>query len=545
MKEPRPPAVDETIELLLRGAAAVLGCNSANLILIDESAARVHVRVGTLREGYRLLSRVERILGDSTSGLTVPIGRARRSLAYQAWQRREVLETSTVADIAGDAFPRAIVHAVDRLIGPRRFLCVPTMSPTRTFGVLVFERPDPSPYGAGQRDLLMRYAARIADLLENELLQQRGAATGDEAGAFRGRLLRLVSEDMAPALLVDRERRVRAANSAAAWLIGVSTAELVGRPLTGLFAPGEPVDGVIDGQLVPHGETPPSPPVDLLLPAEGRLPVTLNPLLLVDADGASVGLVVQLRPAGPDPDRVPPRRHADWQAVLRRERLATLGELAAQLAHEVRNPLVAVGAALEGLAADHAHDRALSDELSLLNRELLRVDLILRDYLTMAGRHRITLERLELAEFMAESAHVVRAHRRAHGRTLSVECPSGLALRADRDGLRQVLLNLWLNAFEASPDGGHVECRVETHDGAVVITVADRGTGLPRNGDPFEAFFTTKPNGTGLGLTVCHRIVTAHGGSLGLEPRQGGGTVVRLDLPRRPGGARSAGTEGA
>jgi signal transduction histidine kinase len=538
------PGLDETIELLLRGAAAILGCNSASLLMLDESSARIFVLVGVLREGYPMLSQVERILGDSTRGLSIPVERARGSIVTECLERREVLETSSVADIAGQAFPRPIVRTLDRMVGPRRFLCVPTMSATHTFGVLLFERPDPSPFGAGTRDLLLRYAARIAGLLENDLLQRRTRPADEDLGAFRERLLRLVSEDMAPALLVDQSRRVVAANSAAVWLCGVSAAALSGRPLSALFAPGEPVDGVLDSQLVLQGETSPAPPLELVLAGDGRLPVALHPLLLVDAEGASVGLVVQLSPALRDNDQESraARRQGDWKTVLRRERLATLGELAAQLAHEVRNPLVAVGAALETLAADYAHDAGLSEELSLLNRELVRVDLILRDYLTMAGRHRITLERLDLAPFLEESARVARAHRRAAGRTLRVACPPGLTLRADRDGLRQVLLNLWLNAFEASPDGAAVECEVSSERGRVVIQVADRGCGLPASGDPFEPFFTTKANGTGLGLTVCRRIVAAHGGALGLQPREGGGTVARLVLPRRPGGVAVART---
>jgi len=543
MHRPHSPGLDETIELLLRGAAAILGCNSASLLMLDESAARIFVLVGVLREGYPLLSQVERILGDSTRGLSIPLERARGSLVVQCLERREVLETSSVADIAGTAFPRPVVRTLARMVGPRRFLCVPTMSATHTFGVLLFERPDPSPFGAGTRELLLRYAARIAGLLENDLLHRRTRAADDDLGAFRERLLRLVSEDMAPALLVDQSRRVVTANSAAVWLCGVSAAALAGRPLTSLFAPDEPVDGIIDSQLVLQGETTPAPPVQLVLAGDGRLPVALNPLLLVDAEGASVGLVIQLSPAlrERDPESRAARRDGDWQTVLRRERLATLGELAAQLAHEVRNPLVAVGAALETLAADYAHEAGLSEELSLLNRELVRVDLILRDYLTMAGRHRITLERLELAPFLEETARVARAHRRAGGRVLRVACPKGLTLRADRDGLRQVLLNLWLNAFEASPEDGDVECAVASERGRVVITVADRGCGLPASGDPFEPFFTTKANGTGLGLTVCRRIVAAHGGALGLQPREGGGTVARLVLPRRPGGLAAKG----
>lgn len=520
-------SIDATLELLLRGAAAVLNCGSASLLLVNEPAGHVRIRVGTLSTSDPALQQVEAIVG-STSGLTVPVALARDSLVMMAWRRRELVEASSLAELVGAALPRAVVAAMDEVVGPRRFICVPALSAARNFGVLLFERRDLRPFAPGQRELLLRYASRIAAVLENDVRERRDPKESQENEPFRAELLRLVSDDLTPTFLVDPAGRIVACNSAAEWTTGLPAADLHERPLAALFVDA---DAVARRVLGPLGLDDPGGLAEAfaLRRAEGRVAaVALSALLLMDDRGASQGLLVQFLAAEPAASLTAGR--AVQEQALRRERLATLGELAAQLAHEVRNPLVAIGAALDELAGDYAHEPRLAAELALLNREIVRVDLILRDYLTMAGRHRLTLARVELGTLMADCAHLARAHRRAEQRTLQLDCPPGLVLRADPESLRQILFNLWLNAFEAVPPGGLVECRATRAHDTVRFEVADRGSGPPP-GDPFEPFYTTKVNGTGLGLTVCRRLIEAHGGRIALSARVGGGTLVEVWLP--------------
>jgi signal transduction histidine kinase len=107
------------------------------------------------------------------------------------------------------------------------------------------------------------------------------------------------------------------------------------------------------------------------------------------------------------------------------------------------------------------------------------------------------------------------------------------AIYADPDQIQQVLLNLFLNAADAMPDGGTLEVKAELQVDRMVLRVDDEGVGIPPElrEKVFESFYTTKPTGTGLGLSVCYRIVSDHGGSIDVEGREGKGTSILINLP--------------
>jgi signal transduction histidine kinase len=152
----------------------------------------------------------------------------------------------------------------------------------------------------------------------------------------------------------------------------------------------------------------------------------------------------------------------------------------------------------------------------------------------MAARHNASMVQVDLGELAGEVLAVLRHSPRATGRTVRSEVPAGLAVRADPDGLRHVLFNLLSNALEATLAGGSVTVLGKTVGDEVHLAVEDTGPGLA--GDParcFEAFFTTKKNGTGLGLSVVRKVVEAHGGRVSLENRKEGGCRASVVLPRR------------
>lgn len=113
--------------------------------------------------------------------------------------------------------------------------------------------------------------------------------------------------------------------------------------------------------------------------------------------------------------------------------------------------------------------------------------------------------------------------------------PDGAALYADEAQIEHLLMNLVLNAAQASPQGGVIRLRIEPKDGQLRFIVEDGGLGMSSEvrDRAFEAFFTTKAKGTGLGLSICRKIVDAHDGSIRLESEEGHGTIVLVDLPRR------------
>jgi len=216
---------------------------------------------------------------------------------------------------------------------------------------------------------------------------------------------------------------------------------------------------------------------------------------------------------------------------LLKERLAIMGEMAAQLAHEIRNPLLAIGANLGALARDEP-DEEKRTLLAALTREIGRLDMILKD--CMAGRDGLALAPVRVAEAAAAAGQLLAGAQVASQKQVTITIPASLVVRADFDALKQVFFNLLHNALEASSAGGEVVCRAELGARDLSLLIEDRGQGLAaRPEECLRPFFTTKRNGTGLGLAVCQKIAAAHGGTLLLASRAGGGCAATVLLPRR------------
>jgi two-component system sensor histidine kinase PilS (NtrC family) len=225
------------------------------------------------------------------------------------------------------------------------------------------------------------------------------------------------------------------------------------------------------------------------------------------------------------------------EQLRRSERLGAVGQLAAGMAHEIRNPLASLSGAVELLLADLPSDGPSAGRLTqIVRRETERLDRLVSDFLSYARPGEGRIERVPLGELMDEICQLLAAGEHAEIQ-LVVEIPDGLCATGDPDQLREVFWNLVLNAVQSEPRDGRVLVRgaeVDTESGtAVRIEVIDRGGGI----DPeilervFEPFFTTRPKGTGLGLATVHRVVEAHGGELSVSSPPGEGTTVRVLLP--------------
>ncbi len=212
------------------------------------------------------------------------------------------------------------------------------------------------------------------------------------------------------------------------------------------------------------------------------------------------------------------------------ERLSALGEMAARIAHEVRNPLVSIGAAAQVVAEELPADSPILDEVRAIAREVKRLDNIVSDFLRFARPPRAERRSADLTTVVHESVDLVRAKAPQHELLVRVDGP--LVARCDPDGIKQVLLNVLLNAVEATPSG-IVESEARTLGGEVVVSIADRGPGIPESARRrvFDPFFSTKTRGTGLGLAVSKQIVDEHRGRIRLLNRRGGGTRVVIELP--------------
>jgi len=223
--------------------------------------------------------------------------------------------------------------------------------------------------------------------------------------------------------------------------------------------------------------------------------------------------------------------------VLHRERLSALGNLAAAVAHEVRNPLNAISMGLQRLKVefwptDDPEDYSRLTELML--GEARRLNSIVEQFLSLARPVEIKAEALPLQEILKELAELEESHaRQSNVRIQVIAAPNLPALKADPNHLTQVLLNLMLNGLQAMPEGGTLTLEAKTSKSNFLIAVTDTGTGIAAENQRriFEPYFTTKAKGTGLGLAISRRIIEAHGGTITAANEPGGGCRFEISLP--------------
>jgi len=204
--------------------------------------------------------------------------------------------------------------------------------------------------------------------------------------------------------------------------------------------------------------------------------------------------------------------------VRNAERLATIGTLAAGVAHEIRNPLASISGSIELLRQNPDVDDDERTLMSIINREIDRLNRLINDLLDYTNPRPRKLVELDLTTLAAETVHVVQQDRDFDMVTVELVAPDEVKLVADPEKLRQVIWNLVRNASEAvrDGDGTTVSVRVEADDGAARIVVQDDGRGIAAQDVArlFDPFFTTKASGSGLGLATCLSIVHEHGGTI-------------------------------
>lgn len=619
------------LDPILRGAAKLLGCSSANLILVDVRSGEVRIRIGAMATSQPDLLQVEKLLGKLESRVFHLDGVV-DSLVYACYRDRAVHETSSLRELAGTAFQSGVLGLLDSLLGAHRYVMIPVAFGRETYGVLVFEKHGREPFSAQQRELLVRYAQRIgaiihadshersldtedaldevprvlvqlavdgagrliggvdehgapipsagahqtppdpriADMVgrarrflagegreERVLLDAEGPCAGDGlrmivvsrlptengplvlaslvamaefGGLGRQHLVRMALARSAATLMLDPDLRITSWNDATLGLFRRDAASLRGRSIGDLFREPRDIQGILNRQFLflssGYFEE-----ASVLRRGDGStFPGNVGALLLADDEDRVVGYLVRIRElaaggvAAPGVDAV--------ERLMRRERLATMGEMAAQLAHEIRNPLVAVGASLDAMVRDPELGLENRQVLEEMRGELTRLDMLLRDYLSMAGRSRPAASPVDLRALVADVATRMGGLPAAQGRRIRSDLPPGLKVQIDREALHHLFFNLLLNAVELIPEGGTVSVSGELDGAKVRVFVDDDGPGLACEPEEcFEPFFTTKSNGTGLGLTVCRRIADGAGGSVTLENRREGGCRATVMLP--------------
>lgn len=219
--------------------------------------------------------------------------------------------------------------------------------------------------------------------------------------------------------------------------------------------------------------------------------------------------------------------------LLHQEKMAAFGLLAAGIAHEVGNPLTSISSLIQMLQR-RSDDAYAQEKLALISGQLQRIQAILRELITFsrpAAKERVWTTP---GEILHQALNIAKYYKRLVGKTLKVQVPEGLPpLYVVRDQMVQAVLNLVLNAIDATDRGGTIEASATVMDGEAILEIADDGQGIHDADKLFRPYYTTKPHGTGLGLFVTRQLVAEHGGRVTFESQPGVRTVFRIHLPLR------------
>lgn len=238
------------------------------------------------------------------------------------------------------------------------------------------------------------------------------------------------------------------------------------------------------------------------------------------------------------------RDRQDTEERIESERVSSILLLAAGVAHELGNPLNSLTIHLQLLerrlkklkGAGRSDGDALADSVRVCREEVARLDGIISNFLGAIRPQPPDLAEIRVAEVLAEVLSFQQRELEDRGIRVEVEMPGDLPLvMADRNQLKQVFFNLHKNAMEAMEPGGRLHIAARADDDCLYLAIGDTGAGIkPENlARLFQPYHTTKSGGTGLGLMIVQRIMRQHGGQVGIESREGRGTVVTLQFPRK------------
>lgn len=228
--------------------------------------------------------------------------------------------------------------------------------------------------------------------------------------------------------------------------------------------------------------------------------------------------------------------HTLEQKLRRHERLAALGKLASGVAHEIRNPLSSIKGFAAILARKAGDDPTAQDVARTMTHEVDRLNRVISELLEFARPAELDPKPVRLRDIIRHSLKLVEKDAHHAGVQLAVDIvPPDLEAVLDADRFAQVLLNLYLNAIQAMERGGALTVRALMEPGVLRVEVEDSGPGIAPEalGHIFDPYFTTKPNGVGLGLSIVHKIVEAHGGDIFVDKAGGDGTRFVIRIPQK------------
>lgn len=225
------------------------------------------------------------------------------------------------------------------------------------------------------------------------------------------------------------------------------------------------------------------------------------------------------------------------EQLIRTEKLAATGTLAAGVAHEVNNPLASISSLIQMMQSEENRDEETKEKLRLISTQITRITQVTKDMMDFARVRPAAKSLINLNETIEKSLRLANFDKQFQKLSVKKEFADDLPkVFADADRLQQVFLNLFLNSRDAMPEGGNLFIKTFSDDSNVLIEISDTGSGIDEKNlkKIFDPFFTTKPagKGTGLGLAVCYGIIIAHNGKIDASANNKGGTTFLISLPQ-------------
>lgn len=366
----------------------------------------------------------------------------------------------------------------------------------------------------GSNLLALALIAVLAGYLSRQLSATGGALSAREADLRRlGGLQQQILSSMPSGLITcDSQKRVTYVNAAARGILQLEDEVGAGQPLESLL-PGV------------SGLAPRSSRGELVVGMDGGRRRLILGLSVTPLEGEQGALLIVFQ------DLTELRRMEE--DLERSDRLASLGALSAQLAHELRNPLAAMRGSAQLLAQECSRDVVVVKLTNILVRESDRLGRLVEDFLRFARPPEPVRREVPLDALLAETVDMLRADPLARDVRVEVSVQERLMAAVDPDQLRQVLINLVRNGFQAAGPKGEVKVGLARSEKEAQIRVWDSAGSITEEmmGHLFEPFFTTRDGGTGLGLSTAHSIIRAHGGSIRVRSDPAEGTEFVVGLP--------------
>jgi len=222
--------------------------------------------------------------------------------------------------------------------------------------------------------------------------------------------------------------------------------------------------------------------------------------------------------------------------LIHSEKLASVGQLAVGIAHELRNPLAVISASAQFCLEKHNLDNDLKEHFQVINRNVRNANILVTNLLNFAKPTEMEIKYNDINKIIRATLKLLKPEAEKRRLAIKKALRSNLPKsKGDEKTLQHLFMNIILNAFQATSRGGTVTLKstFDSENKIINVDVIDTGSGIPEEyiNEIFNPFFTTKDYGTGLGLTICHHIISAHNGRLSVKSKYGKGSTFSISLP--------------